>query len=192
VCLLLMGSACRGYPLCDPELKDNASYVATISEIYNQQGSALYDSRYAMALPEPWPSCGAWDGLGPGATISIATTERVPYAACNLLFGVVTSLPSGASWQKDSSGGANIAGGFDRNASIFTAEGEVVSGPCLGNYKVVMTRPVAETSVFLPTSPGSIPSMVLGRIYAPSNSDSGPSCPTCADSFVAQLAVAKN
>jgi hypothetical protein len=191
VCLLLLSSACRGYPLCDPELKANTSYVATISEVYNQQSAAFYDSRYAMVLSEPWPSCGAWDGLGAGATISFATTVRVPFAACDLLYGVVTSLPNGASWQEDSSGGANIAGGFTQNSSIFTAEGEVVSGPCRGNYKVVMARPIAGTSVFSPTSPGSLPGMVLGRTYAPSNDDSGPSCPACADSFVAQLALAK-
>jgi hypothetical protein len=188
VLLLLTSSGCGDYPLCDPELKANRAYVATISEVYNQQSSALYDSRYDMVLPEPWPSCAGWDGLGPGATISIDTSQRVAVGACDALWGNLTSLPGGASWHEDPN--ANIQGGF-RQYGAFTAEGVLVSGPCRGYYKVAMERPDSQTSVFLPTSPGSLPSMVLGRTYAPEENDAGPSCPPCADSFVAQLAVAK-
>ena len=189
--LVVVIPACKGYPLCDSELKDNTSYIATISQTYNQQSTALYDSRYAVALTEPLPSCGGWDGLGFGATISVATTKRLPIATCDLLYGRVTSLPSGAMWQEDPSGLGNLAGGFKSPSSIFTAEGEIISGPCLGYFKVAMERPVPETSVFSQTIPGFLPSMVLGRIYAPFDNDAGPSCQPCADSYVAQLAVVK-
>lgn len=81
--------ACREPPLCDPELKLNTTYVATVLEIYSQQSSAYYDSRFAQTDIATWPSCGGFDGLISGATISVKTTDT--YLAAS---GPTTAMPA--------------------------------------------------------------------------------------------------
>jgi len=190
-CLLLWlsgSSLCCGVPLCDPELKKDTAYLATVSEIYNQQSSALYNTRYDLYPVLSLPTCGAWDGLGPGATVSLSTTKTVAAGSCDLLWGEIQALPNGAQWQRDETAGLGV--GF-RQYSIFTAIGAVVSGPCRGGYTIALERPDEATSVFTATSPGALPSMVLGRTFSPEVEDSGTGCVACADAFVAQLAVVK-
>jgi hypothetical protein len=185
---LLTCGACYEPPLCDPELKLDVTYVATVSEIYNQQSSAQYDSRFILDIAGV-PSCAGFDGLVPGATISVRTTEAFRRTgSCRGMEGVVLSLPNGEQWQADFNAG--VMGAFWQY-NIFTAQGEVVSGPCRGVYSVTFGRPVQHVSVFLGTNPGDLPSMVLGRSFLPTDSDGGSNCSMCADTFVAQLALGK-
>jgi hypothetical protein len=186
---LLTCGACYEPPLCDPELKLDTTYVATISEIYNQQSSALYDSRFAQSDLAGVPSCAGFDGLTPGASISVRTTEAIRRTgSCKKMEGVVLAMPNGEKWQADFNAG--VMGAFGQY-NIFIAQGDVVSGPCRGAYPVTFGRPVQHVSIFLGTNPGDLPSMVLGRSFLPTDSDGGSNCSMCADTFVAQLALGK-
>ena len=189
--LLLLGGvatvACKP-PLCDHELKLDKTYVATISELYNQQSVAAYNLQYDLRLAAPWPSCKGWDGLIADAKIAIVTNQTQPAGACDLLEGEITTLPNNIQWQQDIS--ALIQGAFDQY-SIFTAIGRVTTGPCRGSYKVAFERPRTNQSVFSETKPGEVPNLVIGRTFSPEASDSAPVCPPCADAFVARLAVGK-
>jgi len=189
--LFLLGSlatvACKP-PLCDHELKLNATYVATITELYNQQSVAAYDPQYDLRSTPAKPSCNGWDGLVANAKFAIDTNQTYPFGACDLLEGAVTNLPNNIQWQQDIS--ALTQGRFAQN-SLFTAIGRITTGPCRGSYQVAFERPRSNQSVFNETKPGEIPNLVIGRTFSPEASDSDPVCPPCADAFVAKLAVAK-
>ena len=186
VCMLVTTGACRELPLCDPELKVDTTYVATASVIYNHQSSAQFDSRFVQSALASWPSCGGFDGLIPGAAISVRATRATNDGACKAVSGVVLSLPNGERWEENFAD--RVASGFD-SYTVFSTDGVVVSGPCQGPYSVSFGRPAKGTSLFSTTSPGELPSMVLGRSFRPQNGDSGANCSLCADTFVAQLAV---
>ena len=181
--------SCGEPPLCDPELKLDTAYVSTVSEIYNHRSSAQFDSRFAQSSIADWPSCAGFDGLVPGAAISLRTTRATNDASCRALSGDVLSLPNGEKWEE--SFALSVSGGFERY-NIFTAEGEVMSGPCRGPYRVTLGRPSNQVSVFSTTAPGALPSLLLGRSFWPAGADAGATCSQwCADTFVAQLAVGK-
>jgi hypothetical protein len=187
---LLTCGACYEPPLCDPELKLDTTYVATVSEIYNQQSSALYDSRFAQ--PElavaGWSSCAGFDGLIPGATISVKTTRATNDGSCKALSGVVLGLPNGEKWEENFVD--RVGGGFG-SYTIFSTDGGVVSGPCQGPYSITFGRPDKKVSVFSTASSGELPSMVLGRSFRPTDGDAGSKCNLCGDTFVAQLSLGK-
>lgn len=182
---LLAGAGCSKTSLCDTTLSLSKTYVATISELYNQQSSALYDARFALDyLSKPWPSCQGWDGLAPGVAISITPREQRTYTGqCDILWGEIPSLPNGQAWQYNSV--ETAAGGFYQELLI--VGGDVVTGECRGQYDIFIEHPNLRNSVFTPTSPGEIPHLVLGRTFAPSDTDSGARCAECRDSFVAVL-----
>ena len=101
---LLAGAGCKA-SLCDAALSLGKTYVATISELYNQQSSALYDPGYALDFSNPWPSCQGWDGLVPGVAITIATREQIrENGQCDTLTGEIPSLPNGQEWQYNAQG----------------------------------------------------------------------------------------
>jgi hypothetical protein len=182
---LLAGAGCKA-SLCDPALSLGKTYVATISELYDQQSSALYDSSYALHLNGTWPSCQGWDGLAPGVAITMATRQQIAAGGqCDLLTGEIPSLPNGQGWQYNTQGSAI---GFYQN-SLLLVPGEIVTGDCPGRYDILLEQPILTNSVFTPTSPGEIPHLVLGRTFIPSDTDSGATCEKCADSFVAVLAT---
>ena len=182
---LLAGAGCKA-SLCDAALSLGKTYAATISELYNQQSSALYDFRYALDFSNPWPSCQGWDGLAPGVAITIATRAQIATAGqCDILTGEIPSLPNGQGWQYNAQGSVI---GFYKN-SLLLVPGEIVTGDCPGRYDLLLEQPILTNSVFTPTSPGEIPHLVLGRSFLPSDTDSGATCEKCADSFVAVLAT---
>lgn len=186
VALFAFGS-CYESPLCDPELKLDTTYVVTAGEIYGPQSTAQYDARYIQSASAAWSSCSGIDGLIPGALMSVRTTEAFRRTgSCKTMEGVVLALPNGERWQEDPIG--SLAGGF-ANYNVFTAIGQVVSGPCQGTYKVSFGRPDEQISLFSPTDPGKIPSMLLGRSF--DGAGTGANCKLCYDVFVAQLALAK-
>jgi len=179
--------ACSERPLCDPELKLNTNYVVTVGEIYGPQSTAQYDARYVQSSSADWSSCAGIDGLIPGASMSVRATEaHSSTGSCRPIEGVVLALPNGEKWQEDPIG--SLAGGF-ANYNVFTAIGQVVSGPYQGTYKVSFGRPDEQVSLFSPTDPGKIPSMLLARSF--DGASTGANCKLCYDIFVAQLALAK-
>ena len=182
---LLAGAGCKA-SLCDAALSLGKTYVANISEPYDQQSSALYDSRYALNLYGTWPSCQGWDGLSPGVAVTIATREQIrENGQCDILTGEIPSLPNGQGWQYNTQSSAID---FYTN-SLLLVPGDIVTGDCPGKYAILFEQPILTNSVFTPTSPGEIPHLVLGRTFLPSNTDSGATCERCADSFVAVMAT---
>jgi hypothetical protein len=185
VCLLLTGCDGCDYRLCDGALGRNRTYIATISEIYDQNSSARYDPRYALDWGSnfPPPSCQGWDGLVAGAKLSIVTNHQEPEMAdCDILVGEVPVLPNGQYWSYD---GIWQADGVFRQHRLLTATGETITGECRGRYDILLEHPDLQSNVFAPTDPGQVPNLVIGRTFVPTGSDTGMSCPVCADSFVA-------
>jgi hypothetical protein len=162
--------------------------VATVSETYNKDSSALYDPTYALdwGTSVPPPSCQGWDGLVPGAKLSIIVDrheEETP--DCNILMGEVPTLPNGQNWSYD--GIWRLDGGFSQHLLLIVT-GETITGACLGRYDVLLEHPDLKSNVFVATDPGKIPNLVLGRTFVPTANDAATTCPACADSFVAFLA----
>ena len=181
--------ACSERPLCDPELKLDTTYVATVGEIYGPQSSAQYDARYLQSNVGGWPSCSGFDGVVPSATITIRTTDAIRRTGtCRALEGVVLDLPTGETWRQNID--SAMDGGFGQS-NIFFAIGRVVTGNCQGDYMVSLGRPFEDLSVFSTTNPGALPNMVLGRSFSPSIGEAGVNCRSCTDTFVAQLALGK-
>ena len=178
-----LASGCRGDSPCSPELQVGVTYAPKLPEYY-LGGSAAYDARYTDQ-GAGGPSCRGFDGLVPGATISITTKNSVYASSCKEVEGWVDSLPNGEKWQEDYT--ATFGGGFANE--VFIAPGRVVSGMCLGKYRITFGRPPKSAGMFEATQPGQIPNMVLARAFVPDERNS--TCEICHDNFVAQLAVAK-
>ena len=184
-CLLLTGPDGCDYPLCDSALGRNRTYVATISETYDQNSSARYDPKYALywGSDSPPPSCQGWDGLVAGAKLSIVTNQqKAETGGCDILVGEVPVLPNGQEWSYD---GIWRADAVFQQHYLLTATGETITGECLGRYDILLEHPDLQSNVYAPTDPGQVPNLVIGRTFIPTGSDAGMSCPACADSFVA-------
>jgi hypothetical protein len=179
----IVGAACRSDRICDPELTVGPTYAAELLEYYTPSSSAHYDDQYVQAYLGP--SCNGFDGLVPGARLSLTITEStLVMGDCKQLEGTVNGLPNGETWTHDPS--ASVVGGFG-SYQVFFAEGRVTSGSCRGRYKVTVGRPSSSTSLFTVAEPGTTPNMVLGRSFLPEASDGGGFCEVCADTFVARL-----
>jgi hypothetical protein len=172
--------------LCDSAVGRNGTYIATIAEIYDQNSSAEYRPMYALDWgSSPPPSCQGWDGLVPGAKFSIITNQQEPgIGDCDILVGEVPLLPNGQKWRNN--GASGTYGGFQQH-SLLIADGETITGKCLGRYDILLEHPDLQSNVFAPTEQGETPNLVIGRTFFPMDSDGGIVCPACADSFVAFL-----
>jgi hypothetical protein len=111
--------------------------------------------------------------------------EKVYSGQCDILWGEIPSLPNGQAWQYNSS---ELSPGFSQN-NLLLVVGDVVTGECRGQYDIVLEHPILKNSVFAPTTPGTIPNLVVGRLFVPLDADADANCVACADSFVAMLAT---
>ena len=185
--LLLVIGSCRELPPCEPELKSGMTYAASISEAYYATSSAKYD--YVLAAGTSGPPCKGFDGLVPGAEVPFKVTKTFNQGGCQAPFGVVTVLPNGERWQETYT--EKVGGGFERH-NVFFAEGVITSGQCQGAHRLFISHPDKKVSMFTPTEPGHLPSMLLGRTFRLIDVDGGADCPEiCGDIFVAQLAEGK-
>lgn len=181
---LIVGGACRSERICDPELAVGSTYTAEMLEYYTPSSSAYYDYRYAQQYI-PWPSCNGFDGLSPGASLSVTVTDSYLYRGdCKQLDGTVNGLPNGEKWTEDPS--ATVSAGFGEY-EVLSAVGRLVSGPCRGRHNVIFGRPPSSSSLFTVAEPGTSPNMVLGRSFLPEAGDGGSLCGRCGDTFVAWL-----
>jgi hypothetical protein len=174
------------HPLCsDVGIDSHGRYRATVVALYEEQGAFTYQQSLVQSSGFSKGSCGALDGIGPGATLEFKATGTVDNknALCKLITAEVVSrppeiVPGDSSSQADEEFARRQV---SESSSMFAGEA-VTIGDCEGAFGVSI-RPGAPGELFATPTPGQLPPALLYRLFVPTSGG----CTPCDDTFVIQF-----
>jgi hypothetical protein len=161
-------------------------YDVSVVDLYNSQSRFHYVTGQGWSYYMSQGSCGAFDGVMPGASLQLQGTGEVANTSqtCKFVTAKLSSAPAAVTLLGPSSdAGANlVARGSD---NFLHAIEDVTVGTCSGVAVVELFAGGAPGGVYSAPIEGAFPPAILYRLFLPSTVSS--SCSPCDDNLVIQL-----